>query len=148
MGTDNIEFNGEFPLRRAGSDSSLKSSVSTISSFSYASAERTIQARSYNGGSRKSYASDIESILDDLEKCQEESSVDPDITDDLPDTPDDIPINYESRALSLDKKPNTRMNTTVSMNSPKLTQINISHNINSPALSEIDGLQFEVHLTS
>ena len=143
MGTDNIEFNGEFPLRRAGSDSSLKSSVSTISSFSYASAERTIQARSYNGGSRKSYASDIESILDDLEKCQEESSVDPDITDDLPDAPDDIPINYESRALSLDKKPNTRMNTTVSMNSPKLTQINISHNINSPALSEIDGLRFD-----
>ena len=143
LGTDNIEFNGEFPLRRSGSDSSLKSSVSTISSFSYASAERTIQARSYHGSSRKSYASDIESILDDLEKCQEESSVDPDITDDFPNASDDIPINYESRALSLDKKPNTRMNTAGNMNSPKRSQVNISQNINSPALSEIDGLKFD-----
>ena len=57
--------------------------------------------------------SDIESILDDLERCQEESSVDPE-------TPDDIPIDSESRALSLDKKRNTRIN---SQNSPKFTQV-------------------------
>ena len=139
LGTDNIQFNGEFPLRRTGSDSSLKSSVSTISSFSYASAERTIQARSYHGSSRRSHVSDIESILDDLEKCQEESSVDPDITDGYPNNPDDIPINSESRALSLDKK--RRLNTSQVMNSPKLTEMNISQNIKSPNPSETDGFK-------
>ena len=72
--------------------------------------------------------SDIESILDDLEKCQEESSVDPEIADDVPNTPDNIPINSESRALSLDKKRNTRTNS--------------SQNIYSPKLSETDGLKF------
>lgn len=126
MGTDNVEFNGEFPLRRAGSDSSLKSSVSTISSFSYASAERTLQARSCNGSSRRSHVSDIESILDDLD--QEESSVDPEISDDVPNTPDEIPINSESRALSLGKKRNTRTipNDSQGTNSPKLSQKDVS----------------------
>ncbi len=141
LGTDNIEFNGEFPLRRAGSDSSLKSSISTISSFSYASAERTIQARSYHGSSRRSHVSEIESILDDLETCQEESSVDPEITDDFPITSDNIPINSESRALSLDKKPNTRINTSATIHSPKLTRMDISQNISSPNLSETDGFK-------
>ena len=92
-----MEGNGEFPLKRWGSESSLKSSVSTISSFSYGSTDRTIEAKSHHGSSRRSHVSDVESILDDLDMCQEELSVDPDVNE-------EIPIDTESRALTLDKK--------------------------------------------
>ena len=68
--------------------------------------------------------SDIESILDDLEKCQEESSVDPDITDDLPNASDDIPINTESRALSLNKKRNITSNSPLNVNSSNPSENN------------------------
>ena len=110
LGTDKTEINGEFPLRRSGSDSSLKSSVSTISSFSYASADRTIVAKSYNGSSRRSHVSDVETILDELDMCQE-SSVDPEVNE-------NIPINTESRALSLDKKPRVRFSATTREDEP------------------------------
>ena len=54
--------------------------------------------------------SDVETILDELDMCQE-SSVDPEVNE-------NIPINTESRALSLDKKPRVRFSATTREDEP------------------------------